>query len=54
MKIASFKSPALKNAPEAVLLAATKDGKGKMPAYKGKLTDQQVNEVVQYIRTLQK
>lgn len=54
MKITSFKAPAMKNAPEAQLIAATRDGKGKMPAYKGKLTDQQINEVVHYIRSLQR
>jgi len=29
-------------------------GKGKMPAYDGKLTKEQVNELVKYIRTLKK
>jgi len=29
-------------------------GKGKMPAYDGKLTKEQINEVVKYIRTLKK
>ena len=30
------------------------DGKGKMPAYKGKLTDAQIGDLVKYIRTLKK
>lgn len=30
------------------------NGKGKMPAYKGKLTDEQVEQVVAYLRTLKK
>ena len=30
------------------------DGKGKMPAYKGKLTDAQITDLVKYIRTLKK
>jgi cytochrome c6 len=34
------------------LLELTKNGKGKMPAYKGKLTDDQIKELVKYIRTL--
>jgi cytochrome c6 len=54
MKVPSFKSPAAKAAPEASYIAITKDGKGKMPSYNGKLTDAQIREVVSYIRTLQK
>jgi mono/diheme cytochrome c family protein len=41
-------------APDAQFIAATKDGKGKMPAYTGKLTDAQIKDVISYIRTLQK
>lgn len=54
MKVPSFKSPAAKKASEASYIAITKDGKGKMPSYKGKLTDAQIKDVVSYIRTLQK
>jgi len=54
MKVPSFKSPAAKAASEASLIAITKDGKGKMPSYNGKLTDAQIREVISYIRTLQK
>ncbi|MFY9745686.1 MAG: cytochrome c [Acidobacteriaceae bacterium] len=54
MKIPSFKDPDLVKATDAALIAATKDGKGKMPAYNGKLTDAQIKEVVTFIRTLQK
>lgn len=39
---------------DAQLTAITSDGKGKMPAYKGKLTDDQIKELVGYIRTLKK
>jgi mono/diheme cytochrome c family protein len=49
-----FKSPALVKAPDADLIAATTNGKGKMPAYTGKLTAPQIAGVVAYIRTLQK
>lgn len=34
------------------LVEITKNGKGKMPAYKDKLTDEQINELVKYVRTL--
>lgn len=54
MKIPSFKAPEVAKASEASLIAVTKEGKGKMPAYNGKLTDAQIKDVVSYIRTLQK
>ena len=54
MKIASFKDPDVVKASDASLVATTKDGKGKMPAYNGKLTDAEIQGVVSYIRTLQK
>jgi cytochrome c6 len=38
----------------ADLTAAITNGKGKMPAYKGKLTDAQITDLVSYIRTLKK
>jgi len=39
---------------DADLTGAITNGKGKMPAYTGKLTDAQIKDVVAYIRTLQK
>lgn len=51
MKVPSFKDV---KASEAEMIAVTKDGKGKMPAYGSKLTDAQIKDVVSYIRTLQK
>ena len=39
---------------DADLTAAITNGKGKMPAYKGKLTDAQVSDLVKYIRSLKK
>ena len=39
---------------DADLNGAITNGKGKMPAYKGKLTDAQITELVSYIRTLKK
>lgn len=53
-KIPSFKDPAVVKSTDAELMTITKDGKGKMPSYNGKLTDAQIKEVVSYIRTLQK
>jgi len=54
MKLLSFKDPAMIKASDAQFIASTTNGKGKMPAYKGKLTDAQIKDVVSYIRTLQK
>ena len=39
---------------DADLTAAITNGKGKMPSYKGKLTDAQISDLVKYIRTLKK
>lgn len=53
-KALPFSSPDIVKASDDDLIAATKNGKGKMPAYKGKLTDAQIKDVIAYIRTLQK
>jgi len=53
-KVVSFKDPTMVKATDAQLIASTADGKGKMPAYKGKLTDAQITDVIAFIRTLQK
>jgi cytochrome c6 len=39
-------------ASDKELVEITKNGKGKMPAYKDKLTDDQINDLVKYVRTL--
>jgi mono/diheme cytochrome c family protein len=49
-----FKSAAVISASDADLIAATTNGKGKMPAYKAQLTAPQISNVIAYIRTLQK
>ncbi len=54
MKIPAFNSPELVKASTADLVAATTNGKNRMPAFTGKLTDSQIKDVVAYIRTLQK
>lgn len=54
MKVLSFKDPAMVKAPDAQFIASTENGKNKMPAYKGKLTDAQIKDVVAFIRALQK
>jgi mono/diheme cytochrome c family protein len=54
MKVLSFKAPAMLKASDAQFFASTKNGKGTMKGYDGKLTDAQIKDVVSYIRTLQK
>ncbi len=39
---------------DAELTTTITDGKGKMPAYKGKLSESQIKGLVGYIRTLKK
>jgi len=51
MNVPSFKAS---KQSEAEMIAETKAGKGKMPAFAGKLTDAQIKDAVVYIRTLQK
>ena len=54
MKTPSLLAPETVGKSDADLIALTKNGKAKMPAYAGKLTDSQIKDVVTYIRTLQK
>jgi len=54
MKLRSLKSPEDIKETDAELVKQTKDGVGKMQGYAGKLTDAQIQDVVTYIRTLQK
>lgn len=54
MKVLSFKDAAMVTASDAQFIASTANGKGKMPAYKDKLTAAQIKDVIAYIRTLQK
>jgi len=54
LKIVSFKDPSAVKSSNAALETIIKNGKNKMPAFAGKLSDAQIGEVVEYIRTLQK
>jgi len=46
--------PDVQKMSDADLAAAIANGKGKMPAYKGKLTESQINDLAKYIHTLKK
>lgn len=50
--VKDFHSPEIAKESDADLIKATKEGKGKMPKYEGKLTDDQIKDLVKYIRTL--
>jgi mono/diheme cytochrome c family protein len=54
MKVKPANDPEVKAMSEADMIKATTDGKGKMPAYKGKLTDAQIKDAVDFYRTLGK
>ena len=49
MKVPAFSTS---KQTEAEMIAETKAGKGKMPAFAGKLTDAQIKEVIAYVKTL--
>jgi cytochrome c6 len=49
MKVPPFNATKMS---EADMIAETKAGKGKMPAFAGKLTDAQIKDVVGYVKTL--
>jgi cytochrome c6 len=46
--------PEIQKQSDAELLEITKKGKNKMPAYDKKLTDQQIKDLVAYVRELGK
>ncbi len=54
MKVKSFKDPEIAKMSDAAMINITKNGQGKMPAYKDKLTDAQIKQVVVYIRSITK
>ncbi len=53
-KTPPFNSPEMLKMSDTEFISYTKNGRGKMPAYSGKLTDKEIIDVVTYIRTLQK
>ena len=54
LKIPSFYSPDVQSLHDADLKATISQGKKAMPAFTGKLTDMQIDQMVIYIRTLGK
>lgn len=54
MKVRDLGSDDVQKQTDAQLTEITANGKGKMPAFKGKLTDDQIKQLVGYIRSLKK
>ena len=54
MKLRALGSAEVQKQTDAELVKWIADGKGKMPAYKGKLTPADIDAVVAFIRTLKK
>ena len=54
MGLKDLKSPEVQKQSDAEFKTIVEKGKGKMPAFTGKLTPEQIDEVVKYIRSLKK
>jgi cytochrome c6 len=50
--VRDFHSPDVAKESDADLHKITKEGKGKMPKFEGKLTDDQIKALIKYIRSL--
>lgn len=53
-KLRDLGSEEVQKQTDAQLTDITANGKGKMPAYKGKLTDDQIKQLVVFMRSLKK
>jgi cytochrome c6 len=54
MGVKPANDPSVTSISEAQMIADTTNGKEKMPAFKGKLTDEQIKDSVDYFRSLGK
>lgn len=52
--VKDFSSPEVQKQTDAELMQLTKEGKGKMPKYEGKLTDDQIKDLIKFIRKIGK
>jgi mono/diheme cytochrome c family protein len=52
MGLKPLSSPEVQKMSDADLTTLVTNGKGKMPAYKGKLSDDEIGAVVKYVKTL--
>ena len=54
MGVKAASDPSVKSKTEAQMIAATTNGMGKMAPFKGKITDAQIKDSVDYFRTFAK
>ena len=54
LKLRDFASDDVQKVHDSEMKTLIENGKGKMPAFKGKLTDKQLGDVIQFVRTLKK
>ena len=54
MGVKPASDPSVKSKTEAQMIATTTNGAGKMPAFKGKITDAQIKDSVDYFRSFAK
>ena len=54
MGVKPANDPSVKAISESKMIEDTTNGKGKMPAFKGKITDAQIKDSVDYFRSLGK
>jgi cytochrome c5 len=52
MGVRDFHSPEVAKQSDADLIKITKEGKNKMPKFEGKLTDDQIKELITFMRGL--
>ena len=52
MGLKALGSPEVQKTSDADMTALVTNGKGKMPAFKGKLSDEEITAVVKYVKTL--
>jgi mono/diheme cytochrome c family protein len=54
LNVLSFTDPTVVAKSDSALVGIIENGSGKMPAFTGKLTDQEISTLIQYIRQVQK
>ncbi len=54
LKLRDFSSDEVQIVHDSEMKTLIENGKGKMPSFKGKLTDKQLGDVIQFVRTLKK
>jgi mono/diheme cytochrome c family protein len=53
MMVLPFTDPTIVAKSDSDIIGMIENGSGKMPAYKGKLTDQEINGYIQFMRQVQ-